>query len=273
MRVLRTATLALVMLAGIAARSMAGVEASVPAAASKAPLLAGIVNVDNDDIRFRTADGTTVFVDPLRGPKDELVVKSGFTKADLILITHRHGDHFQPGKLREYVKANPKVVIAGPADVVAASKSKSVEVTPVKPGEQYTMAGVSFYTMPAYFADGNSHPKDKLWVGYILKLDGTSYYVTGDTGPTPEMSQQKVDVVFPLLAGCGGNMDDALKMAQACSARLVVPVHHGNQQETINKFIGKLPQQTASAYYINGELFTQPQTPPADPKADKKEAK
>jgi L-ascorbate metabolism protein UlaG (beta-lactamase superfamily) len=267
--VMKHLSLLLVLLA-ITTRCLAG-EPNVPADSCKVPLLAGVMHFNDDDVRFHTTDGINVFVDPTLGPDDKLVARTGYTKADLILITHRHGDHFQPGLLKKYVKANPKVVIAGPADVVAASKSKSIEVSPVEPDKDYTMAGVSFHTMPAYFADGDSHQKDKKWVGYILKIDGKSYYVTGDTGPFAEMTQQKVDVVFPLLAGCGGNMPDAVKMSQMSGATVVVPVHHSNQQETINKFIAQIPKGSQAVYYMDGELLTEPRTPPAPaPETEKK---
>ena len=52
-------------------------------------LLKGVVNLSNNDVRFRTAEGLTVFIDPLAGPADPLVVRSGMVKPDLILITHR----------------------------------------------------------------------------------------------------------------------------------------------------------------------------------------
>ena len=77
-------------------------------------LLKGVVNLSNNDVRFRTAEGLAVFVDPLAGPADPLVVRVGTVKPDLILITHPHGDHFVPEVLAEYTKANPAVVLAGP---------------------------------------------------------------------------------------------------------------------------------------------------------------
>ena len=189
-------------------------------------LLAGIVHLSDNDIRFRTAEGINIFVDPVTGPKDEKVVKTGMVKPDLILITHSHGDHFQPAVLQEYLKLNPKAVLAGPTDVVKLAGEKGISgMNTVIPGQDYTLAGIHFSTVPACFLEGNSHLKAKQWVGYVLKLNEARYYITGDTQPLPEMAKIKPDVLFPLLYGCGGNIEQAIKMADLTKARVVVPVH------------------------------------------------
>jgi L-ascorbate metabolism protein UlaG (beta-lactamase superfamily) len=226
-------------------------------AASK--LLAGVVHLSDDDIRFRTSDGVSVFVDPMAGPADPNVVKTGMVKPDLILITHSHGDHFQPLVLLEYLKVNPKVKLAGPADVVKLAREKGIaDMNTVTPGQDYTLAGISFHTVPAYFSEGTSHPQANQWVGYVLQLNKTRYYVTGDTQPLPEMAQVKADVIFPLLYGCGGNLDLAVKMAGISKARVVVPVHTSNQAETIKKYLAQLPKTAQGAYYKDGKLITAP---------------
>jgi L-ascorbate metabolism protein UlaG (beta-lactamase superfamily) len=257
------------VLAAASSRAAGDGELNKPQAASvQAPdakeLLAGIVHVSDDDVRFRTKSGLCVFVDPVNDPNDKMVVASGMARPDLILITHRHGDHFQPGVLMKYIKLNPKVVIAGPADVVAASRSKKIEVSPVVPGQDYTMAGIDFTTVPSYFADpNNGHPKDKGWVGYVLKIDGARYYVTGDTGPLPEMAGTNPDVLFPLLAGCGGNLEQAVKMAEITKARIVVPVHFHSgpgkpieeaEEATANKYVARLPKGVQGVYYKDARL-------------------
>jgi L-ascorbate metabolism protein UlaG (beta-lactamase superfamily) len=221
-------------------------------------LLKGIVHLGDDDIRFRTAGGVNVFVDPVSWPTDEAVVKSGMVKPDLILITHSHGDHFQPTMLREYLSLNPKAVLAGPPDVAREAREKGMKATEINPGQSYTMAGVKFSAVPACFLEGDSHPKANQWVGYVLQLNGVNYYVTGDTQPLPEMAKLKVDVLFPLLYGCGGNLDQAVKMAELTKAHLVVPVHTGGQEEVIKKFMVRLPEGVQGAYYNDTKLVVTP---------------
>ena len=106
------------------------------------PQLKGVVHFKDNDIRFTRQDGAVVFVDPTSGPYDTAVKKSGLLKPDLILITHPHDDHFKPWLLQTYIKANPKVVVAGPAMVVAVAKAYGIEgVQLVEPTKTYNLAG------------------------------------------------------------------------------------------------------------------------------------
>jgi L-ascorbate metabolism protein UlaG (beta-lactamase superfamily) len=218
-------------------------------------MLKGVVHLNDDDVRFRSADGVIVYVDPTAGPTDSLVAALGIERPDLILITHPHEDHFQPAVIRDYLKMNPKAVVAGPAEVVKLAKEKGIEsMREVEPGQAYELAGVKIKTVPAYFSEGDSHPKASGWVGYVLSLDGKRFYVTGDTEPVSEMGGVNADVIFPLLYGCGGNLDLAVKMVSISKAALVVPVHHSGQKEVIQKFIGKLPAGVQAVYFMGGRL-------------------
>jgi L-ascorbate metabolism protein UlaG (beta-lactamase superfamily) len=220
-------------------------------------LLAGVVHLSDNDIRFRTAKGLNVFVDPVAGPTNELAVKSGMLKPDLILITHGHGDHYQPAVLRAYQELNPQAIVACPPDVAKrAAKKRVVNLEEIQPGQSYTKAGIQFQAVPACFLEGNSHPQTNGWVGYVLQLDGASYYVTGDTQPLPEMANLKVDVLFPLLYGCGGNLEQAVKMSELTQAHLVVPVHTSGQEAAINKYLARLPKGVQGAWYKNAELVS-----------------
>jgi L-ascorbate metabolism protein UlaG (beta-lactamase superfamily) len=216
-----------------------------------------IVHLRDNDVRFAQQGGGVVFVDPTTGPSHPIAARSKLVKPDLILITHPHGDHFQPAVIQEYLQQNPQLVLAGPADVVKAAAAKGLTIQTVLPNQSYRLAGFEFSTVPAYFADtGSGHPQANNWVGYVLSLNGTRYYITGDTGPVPEMDAVKADVVMPLLSGCGGNIPEALTMTRMSGAKLAVPVHTSGQVETIKKYLAQLPQGVQAAYYIEGWLVT-----------------
>ncbi len=218
--------------------------------------LKGVVNLKNNDVRFQTKEGATVFVDPLSGPEDSNVIQAKMTSADLILITHPHGDHFKPDVLKAYQKNNPDVIIAGPADVAKLAKDAGIKMKTVEPNQKYKLAGIKLKTMPAYFKNRDHHPKEKGWVGYVLYLNGNSYYITGDTESIPEMADTNVDVLFPLLFGCGANIDQAIKMIKVTQAQLIVPVHFGGQEETVKKLLAKLPEGVHCNYFLKGKMIT-----------------
>lgn len=199
-----------------------------------------------------------MLVDPTSGPENSAAIATGLIKPDLILITHPHSDHFQPAVLQAYRAANPQVVIAGPADVVkGGEKAGTTGIRLVAPRQHYQLAGFEFDTLPAYFTDARvNHAQSAQWVGYVLTVNGARYYVTGDTEPLAEMAEAKADVVFPLLYGCGGNTQEALKMTRLTGAKVVVPVHHSGQLAAIKKFLTQLPEPTAFAYYVGGTPST-----------------
>ena len=122
---------------------------SAVAAKTDCKLLKGVVHLKDDDVRFARKGGGVVFIDPTTGPADALAVKAGLLKPDLILITHPHGDHFQPAILQEYIKANPQVVLAGPAEVVKLAQEKGIAgMLVVAINQTYTLAGFEFSTVP-----------------------------------------------------------------------------------------------------------------------------
>ncbi|MFC1762120.1 LamG-like jellyroll fold domain-containing protein [Planctomycetota bacterium] len=217
--------------------------------------LQGIMHFTDNDVRFRSASGANVFVDPVSWPNDGIVDKTGMAKPDLILITHSHLDHFLPRVLRAYHQLNPQTLFAGPSDVVSQLKDEGIQATEIKPSQHYTLGGISFTTVPAYNLESDIHPKSKGWVGYILEINGTHYYVTGDTDPIPEMANLKVDVLFPLLYGCGGNLEQAVKMVELSQPQLVVPVHTNDREGTIKRFLRQLPQDIQGVYYLRGEFL------------------
>jgi L-ascorbate metabolism protein UlaG (beta-lactamase superfamily) len=260
------ASRAIILLLAVLRPAVAGGQATTPAGGPSgarrpdaARMLANVLHLSDNDVRFRTSKGNTVFVDPMGGPADPVAARRGMTKPDLILITHSHRDHYDVVVLKGYADRNPNLVVAAPADVVAYAKASGIEVNEVRPGRDYTMAGFRFRTVPAYFLDG-SHPRENNWVGYVLSLDGVSYYVTGDTQPLPEMAEVKTDVLFAPVFGCGANLEQALAMVAACTPGVAVPVHSGGEEDVIEAFLSRLPREVQGACYRDGTLVVRPRT-------------
>src|SRR5256886_15255030 len=169
---------------------------------------------------------------PFRWKGEKLVVyidSWGLTddlpKADLLLITHAHGDHFVKEDIAR-VKTD-KTVILAPHDV---ARELSGNVKPVKPGDRIEAAGVKIEAVPAYNIDParlEAHPKANNWVGYVLQLGGNTYYHAGDTDHLPELDRIRTDVAF-LPIGDGGyvmTVHEAAGRAKALKPKIAVPMH------------------------------------------------
>ena len=83
-------------------------------------------------------------------------------------------------------------------------------------------------TIPAYNKNKNFHPKSKNWVGYIIEMENTRYYIAGDTDYTKEASKVKCDVAFLPIGGTY-TMDyiEAAALANKIKPKFVVPTHYG----------------------------------------------
>jgi L-ascorbate metabolism protein UlaG (beta-lactamase superfamily) len=164
-------------------------------------------------------DGINVYIDPWGLTLDD--------PADVIFITHAHGDHFSPDDIARIQKDSTKLV--APADV---ARELSGDVTPVGPGDAIEVAGIKVQAVPAYSVVEHrleTHPKANRWVGYILELDGHTYYHAGDTDHAPELSDIRTDVAMLPIGGDPYVMDptEAAGLAKAISPEIAVPMHYG----------------------------------------------
>ena len=163
-------------------------------------------------------DDLTVYIDPWMVTTDD--------PADAIFITHAHYDHFQHDDIEKVRKTGTKIV--APHDI---ARELSGDVTPVRPGDSFDVAGIKVQVVPAYNVVKErlqAHPKENNWVGYILTLGTNTYYHAGDTDHIPELESVRADVAFLPIGGTY-TMDpgEAAGLAKAISPHLAVPMHYG----------------------------------------------
>jgi L-ascorbate metabolism protein UlaG (beta-lactamase superfamily) len=166
---------------------------------------------------FRLKGEKVVYIDPWK-------LAAGAEKADVILVTHEHYDHFSPDDIAKISK--PDTVIVAPQSVAAKSNLK---IKVVKPGDTLTANGVVIEVVPAYNPNKKFHPKSAGHVGYIVTLNGKRIYHTGDTDEIPEMAQIKCDIA--LMPVSGTYVMTAAEAAQAANRlkpALAIPMHYGD---------------------------------------------
>lgn len=225
-------------------------ENEEPGPVAAPPELEGVKQFIQATIRIQK--DLTVYFDPYRFP-DEL------HDADIIFITHSHADHFSAEDIAK--TANEDTLIVAPEDMEQSIRDLGYSaVTAVTPGSNYTIKGLAIEATFAYTPGERSrHAKSHNWVGYVVTMGETRYYIAGDTDFIPEMENVSADVAF-LPVGGGSSMDAeaAARAAAAVGAKIAVPIHYGVTAGTIDdarQFISLLDDDIAGYIYSDdGEL-------------------
>ncbi len=169
--------------------------------------------------------GKTIYVDPTSQYADY----GSLPKADLILVTHQHGDHFDPKAIGEASK-NGTIVILTKACGNGVPGSIAMQN-----GETRKELGMKIEAVPAYnlvHKRDNGvpfHPKGE-GNGYVLTFGTTRVYIAGDTENTPEMKALKgIDCAFlPMNLPYTMTPEMVADAAKAFKPKILYPYHFGD---------------------------------------------
>jgi L-ascorbate metabolism protein UlaG (beta-lactamase superfamily) len=172
-----------------------------------------------------TFNGKVIHVDP----DGKLADYSTLPKADIILITHEHSDHFDLSAIKILRTNQTKLVLTE----TCAQKISGVMV--MKNGEVQTVQGIKIEAVPAYNIihkrDSGQpfHPKG-VGNGYILTFGNTRVYVAGDTENIPEMKTlQGIDVAFlPMNLPYTMTPEMVADAAKLFKPKILYPYHYGD---------------------------------------------
>ena len=172
-------------------------------------------------------DGQEIHVDPVGTKMDPATDYSKFKKADLILITHEHFDHYDKDAVEELKKEGTEIItnpnvkkLMGYGTAVTNGESKVV------------LKDIKLEAVPAYnTTKGHEkfHPKGRD-NGYILTIDGLRIYIAGDTEPIPEMKDIKdIDVTFlPVNQPYTMTPEQAAAAAKTINPKVLFPYHYSD---------------------------------------------
>ena len=167
--------------------------------------------------------GVIIYFDPFKIDRE-------YHDADMIFITHSHYDHYSEEDILKVRKESTRVV--APVDLLDNLLTLGFtkeSITIVKPNENYNVNGLTFKTVPAYNTNKNFHPKSNNWVGYLLTLNDTVYYIAGDTDITEENKQVKCDVAFVPIGGTYTmNYKEAAELINEIKPKIAVPTHYAS---------------------------------------------
>jgi L-ascorbate metabolism protein UlaG (beta-lactamase superfamily) len=167
-----------------------------------------------------------IITDPYKITKQE--------KADLILISHNHFDHLSLDDLKSVSTENTSIVAANECiDMLKGFTFK--EKIGISPSEEKTVRGIKIKATRAYNLDKINpetkkpfHPKEDNKIGFLIELNGTTIYHTGDTDLIPEMSDLKPDIALVPVSGTYVmTANEAAKAVEKIKPKIVIPMHFG----------------------------------------------
>lgn len=144
-------------------------------------------------------------------------------KADILLVTHEHFDHCSIADIAK-VQKDDTVIITEPQ--AAAKLSGDVRV--VKPGDSVEVFGIKISAVSAYNTDKDFHPKENAWLGFIIDVDQTRIYHSGDTDLIEEMSDMDVDIALLPVSGIYVmTWEQAVEAVKKIGPKIAIPMHYG----------------------------------------------
>lgn len=171
-------------------------------------------------------DGYLVYIDPVTIYGNDF---SKLPKADLLMVTHEHHDHFDKEALAELTSDDTRLIgsrriteLYGRGETMLPGDSKEIS------SQNFTITATPAYNIsPDHL---QFHPKERQDDGFLVDIDGFRIYVAGDTEDIPEMADLKdIDVAFlPVNQPYTMTPQQAIHATEMIRPKILYPYHYGD---------------------------------------------
>ena len=175
-------------------------------------------------------DGKIIHIDPY----GKLADYGTLPKADMIFLTHHHGDHLDMKALQQ-VRTDKTVIVL--TELCAAKVDGGIIM---KNGDAATIEGIKVVAVPAYNLvhkreNGQFyHPRGE-GNGYVMSFGDKLVYIAGDTENTPEMKAlEQIDCAFlPMNLPYTMTPEMVADVAKAFRPKVLYPYHYGDTDPSL----------------------------------------
>lgn len=190
-----------------------------------------------------------IYIDPYK-------IENETHNAKYIFVTHSHYDHLSIEDI-EKVRNEDTIFFVTPdckeklLDIGVSEK----RIVCVAPNEIYKFGKIEVNVIAAYNVDKEYHPKENNWVGYLIKIQGVSYYIMGDTDQNEDNENIKCDVLFVPIGGTY-TMDykQAAEYTNLIKPKYVIPIHYNSivgKKEDADEFAKLLDHRIKCFVYLS----------------------
>ncbi len=151
----------------------------------------------------------------------------GFAKADLILISHSHGDHYSAGSIGLLRSSNGVIIVPQAVYDQSSFAPYRSNAIVLSYGTSTNVMGVTVQAVAGY----NGNHAVGINNAYVTTIGGRRIFTSGDTADTVEiMALTNIDVAF-IAMNLPFTMDarGATNIARRMRPRVVYPYHYRNQ--------------------------------------------
>jgi len=246
---------------GLAGMAALGASTAIPRAARAQPMQGDSYEAEGGAIVISPvghasfvmeAPGMVIYNDPVGGA----AAFEGRPPADLVLVSHEHGDHFDLPTLTAVAGGGARLVV-NPAVFDKLPAELKARATSLGNGEETTVDALRIEAVPAYNTTQDRlqfHPKGRD-NGYVLSVAGRRVYIAGDTEDIPEMrALTGIDIAFlPMNLPYTMDADQAAAAVAAFKPAVVYPYHYrGSDPEA---FAAKVAASGAGTQVVIGRWY------------------
>jgi len=151
--------------------------------------------------------------------------------ADLILITHHHGDHLDATALNHIRKSDTKTILT---EVCLENLKDPGETIVMKNGDRQTILDIPIEALPSYNMvhkrpGGEPYHPRGIGNAYLVELGNKRVLIGGDTENIPELKVLKdIDIAFlPMNLPYTMTPEMVADLARAIQPKILYPYHFG----------------------------------------------
>jgi L-ascorbate metabolism protein UlaG (beta-lactamase superfamily) len=171
-------------------------------------------------------NNTVIHIDPVSRYGNYSV----FPKADIILVTHHHGDHYDKEAIKMVSKGESNVILTKTCAEMHDGKNKVLAN-----GDNLKIGLIDILAVPAYNIENKRengdpfHPKGE-GNGYIITFSNVKVYIAGDTENIPEMAElENIDIAFlPMNLPYTMTPEMVVNAVKSFQPKILYPYHFGN---------------------------------------------
>jgi L-ascorbate metabolism protein UlaG (beta-lactamase superfamily) len=185
-----------------------------------------ITFIGHGTLMFRIS-GKVIHIDPVMREADYTLMPD----ADLICVTHEHGDHLDKKAISEIWKENSKLIL-NQNSFNTIGKGKVLVNGDTWQWEGFTIKAVPAYNVENRRPSGEPFHPEGVGNGYVFTFGDIKVYVAGDTENIPEMkSLENIDIAFlPMNLPYTMTPEMVAKAAGLFKPKILYPYHFGKTE-------------------------------------------